>query len=267
MFSCLIVVSESDDPSFLDQALDSVISKQTVKAARYVIVRNGKIGTAALGVIDVYKNRHPELLNLIDISKQVILSEALNMGINECLDGLIARMDPDDISRPQRFQKQLEYFSAYPDTAVCGTWVTEFIEGGDHNKLRSLPVTEVEIRKYTKFRNPLAHPSVMFRKNVIERLGGYPNIPKAQDYLLWVTLIHHGYKVANLPESLLDYRVGSGLTARRDKHYLKSEIQVFQKMRHLGEINFFQFWASLILRNVVRRQPESIREIFYMLRS
>ena len=170
-FNCLIVVSEADDPSFLDQALDSVIDKQTVKASRYVIVRNGMLKKSSLGVIDLYKNRHKDLIKLIDISKQVFLSEALNIGIDECLDGLIARMDPDDISHPHRFEKQLDYFRTSPDISVCGTWVTEFVDGGKHHKLRRLPVTAAQIRKYAKFRNPLAHPSVMFRKRDIEKIG------------------------------------------------------------------------------------------------
>ena len=112
-------------------------------------------------------------------------------------------MDADDISMPDRFQVQIEFMIQNPNISVLGTNVCEFYkEPGDLNNYKHVPLNHKEITSYSKYRNPLNHPSVVFRKRHVFESGSYQNMPFFEDYFLWVRMLKRGYQFQNLNESV-----------------------------------------------------------------
>lgn len=264
--SCLMVVSSSDEEVFLDQALTSISASQSVAAHEYVLVLNGPLDGGVVRLLSQFKETMGSKVKFVNRDKMGTLSDALNEGLKICSCELVARMDPDDIALPLRFERQLVAFCDNQALDICGTYISEFDGDPSIAKLRKLPESHSSILAFAKWRNPLAHSSVMFRKQVILDIGGYPAVGKVQDYLLWVTAIVNGYKLANLSEPLLLFRSGKTHMHRRNLSYLRHEIDVFWRMRNMGFLTTWQFLANLLLRSVVRSQPTFLKKVIYKLR-
>lgn len=131
------------------------------------------------------------------------LVATLNEGLALCRTELIVRMDADDIAMPERLAIQKAYMDAHPEIAVCGSSIIIH----EYDKVYDFPEkTAFDVQSL--FHSPLAHPSVIFRKSIIMRVGGYDiNMPAAEDYDLWVRLLSAGFHIANIPAPLLRYRI------------------------------------------------------------
>ena len=108
-YSVLMSVYFKDDADNLRLAIDSMLN-QTVKPEQYVVVEDGKLTSELNTVIDEYENQYPELFTIVKIAQNKGLANALNEGIKVCRNELVARMDADDISLPERCEKELECF-------------------------------------------------------------------------------------------------------------------------------------------------------------
>src|SRR5690606_1981535 len=128
----------------------------------------------------------------------------------------LARVDSDDINIEERVALQSEFLDAHPEIAAVGGWITEF-EGTPDNivAVRRLPCEPSRLRKFSKRRSPLNHPSVMLRRSAVIATGNYAPLRQAQDYHLWVRMLVHGYKLANLPMVLVNMSAGDRLGGRR----------------------------------------------------
>lgn len=262
-----MVISANDNKNYLLQALDSICKKQTRLADEYVFVRNGTLATALDEILVDFEKRNYSIVKLIDRPIMGSLSEALNDGLSFCSGDLVARMDPDDIAMSTRFAKQLSVFQKNPMIDICGSWIGEFDNNPEQMVLRQLPQENEKIIAYAKWRNPLAHPSVMYRKQSILDVGGYPSVDKAQDYLLWVMGILKGYELFNIPEPLLLFRSGNAHMDRRGWSYFKSEFEVLKRMQHMGFLSLRQYILNIILRCILRCQPVFIKRLIYKIRS
>jgi hypothetical protein len=125
-------------------------------------------------------------------------------------------MDSDDWSTPDRLSRQLEYMRNHPDVAVLGTAYTVIDAQGVATTTVQPPTQDADIRRAMPWRNPICHPSVMFRRKAVLEVGGYLGGLHAEDYDLWLRLAAHpAYKFANLAQVCLGYRVIGVGTARR----------------------------------------------------
>lgn len=178
-------------------------------------------------------------------------TNSLNMGIEMANGKYIARMDGDDFSYPQRFQKQIQFFNSNPDAIVCGTNY-KFMNSHEVNNHPSSPE---EVRVHLLAGCYVAHPTVMFKKEVLlkNNLRYNPEFEPAEDYNLWVEMSRYG-QIGNIPEVLLDYRTHinqvsqkfSGRQQRYTDHarlkmvsYLVPEMTKEQKSIHLSLVNPF----------------------------
>jgi glycosyltransferase involved in cell wall biosynthesis len=137
--------------------------------------------------------------------------DQLNFGLQEAKGEFIARMDADDWSHPDRFAKQVEFLHSHPDIAVVGTQIDIMDENDRPMGHRSYPTDPEAISAALCRYNPLAHPSVMYRKGAVCQSGGYRyrRFPANEDYELWCRLARLRYGLANLPRTLLRYRLHS----------------------------------------------------------
>lgn len=193
------------------------------------------------------------------------LGRALNEGLKFCSFDLVARMDTDDISKPDRFEKQIRFISQHPDISVVGSWVDEFIDTPDHVvSERKLPSTPDELYRFGQTRNPMNHPTVLFRKKKVLEVGGYEHFPLFEDYWLWCRMLQHGCKLGNIPQSLLWFRTSPDVYKRRGGwRYAMTELKFQRELFRLGYIGLPRMILNDISRFVVRIMPNYLRRILY----
>lgn len=223
-YSVLMSIYVKEKPEFFRDALDSMLN-QTVKPDEILIVEDGPLTESLYAVLDEYKAKYPQIVHSIRNEKNLGLGLALNAGLKECRNDLVARMDTDDISVPNRCEKQLEAFVEKPNLDIVGGNITEFIDSVDNKVgVRIVPQTDSEIREYLKKRCPLNHVTVMFKKSSIQKVGGYIDWFWNEDYYLWIRMYLANMVFANVPETLVNVRVGRDMYKRRGSwKYFKSE--------------------------------------------
>jgi glycosyltransferase involved in cell wall biosynthesis len=145
---------------------------------------------------------------------------------------LVATLDADDISEPTRISRQVRFFTEHPDVAVVGTQLIVIDAEGRTIGSRAYPTSHEAILSAMPRFNPIAQPSVMFRKATVLAAGGYSydRYPAVEDYELWSRLATRGVGFANLPEPLLKYRLHpGGMKATRLKGILRGTLDVKQR--------------------------------------
>ena len=217
-FSALVSVYGKDDASFFKEALLSISKEQTVKPAQVVVVEDGPVPEGIEGAIDEAIKAAPECeFTVIRKPQNAGLAAALNTGLKECKYEWVARMDSDDISLPNRFEKQLAFIEKYPIVDVIGGSIAEFSETpGDQQSERHVGLDMKAIREMAKSRTPMNHVTVMYKKSSVEKAGCYSeNFGKLEDYKLWVDLLGNNAELANIDDILVYVRTGNGFITRR----------------------------------------------------
>ncbi len=263
-FSVLMSVYKNEKPDYLREALESIV-QQTVMPNEIVIVKDGLLTEELNAVINKYFEKYPTLFKIVAFEKNRGLGLALRDGFLACSYEYIARMDTDDICKPNRFEKQIKYLEENPCTALLGTWIKEFSDDKNNSDtITKLPCEHQEIVKFAKSRNPFRHMTVFFKKQAVLDSGNYRDFLWFEDYDLWVRVIKKGYKVANLPEFLVDVRADNDMFARRGGwKYLKQDLK-FQKFLFESKfISTFGFVKNVLVRSIVRMLPNGVRVWVY----
>ncbi|PLC51594.1 hypothetical protein CR159_00725 [Pollutimonas subterranea] len=259
-FSVLMSVYHAENPEFLRQALQS-LNDQTLKAGEVVLVEDGPLPDALTHVIDAFRSA----LNIrsVQLATNGGLARALNEGLKHCSHDLVARMDSDDISLPDRFEKQIAFMQRNTDIAASSTALDEFDENGIVFSSRILPLTHEELAKFAKTRSPISHAAAVFRKTAIEAVGGYPPFKRSQDVALWSLLIVRGYRLANLPDKLFMVRAGAGFMARSGLPSFKYEYAVICYQRKIGFLSIFDFVKNTAIRFLLAVAPARFKKALY----
>lgn len=217
-FSVLMSVYGKDDADFFGAALESVTIKQSLKPSQVVIVQDGPVLSQIDETIAKIQVQVPGIeFTVVKKEKNAGLAAALNTGLAVCKYPWIARMDSDDISVSNRFEKQAAYISENPEVSVVGGAIAEFESTvGDMVSERRVAPDHRAIQDMARSRTPMNHVSVMFCKEAVQKVGGYSeDFGKLEDYRLWVDLISAGAILGNLDDVLVHVRVGNGFIERR----------------------------------------------------
>lgn len=261
--SVLISVYKNDNPVYFDQALSSIWDKQIFKPFEVVLIQDGSISESLENVISHWRKKLNEKLVLIKNRENIGLTKSLNNGSKFCTGDFIARMDADDISDPNRFKLQIEFFEKNKDVDVLGGSMQEFRENNELLTVRKYPSSIHEIKKKIAISSPLCHPSVMFRRRVFDE-GNYYNesYKTSQDVDLWFRLILKGYKISNIDNIILFFRINDDLAKRRNISKGITEFKIYFK----GIISLYGFSYRLIyplLRLSFRLMPNGIIKYVY----
>ena len=262
-YSVLMAVYGKEKPEFFRQSIESMLA-QTLPFSDFVLVCDGALTHELNEVISWAQEEMGEKLQIIRLKENKGLGKALRTGVPRSRCSVIARMDSDDISRPDRCERQFRIIERDGYDLVSGT-LQEFVrEPGDMDRLRVLPRTSEEILQYAKKRNPFNHPCVMFRKESVLRVGSYQDFPGFEDYYLWIRMLRKGCKGYNVQEVILDMRTGNGMYDRRGgRDYL---YWVLRFQRYLYCKNFItkkEYIQNCLVRTTVGAIPGGAREKFY----
>lgn len=194
-----VLMPVKDGAAYLSEAVNSILS-QTFIFFELLILNNGSND----GTLEILSQVADNRVTIVHNPRNISLENALNSGIKIAKGKYIARMDADDISLPTRLEQQVNFLEANPSIVLCGAWFEIF---GTRNEVICHPETALEIKAAMLVKNPLCHPLVMFRKDVLINNGySYQNdFHACEDYHLWATLSLN-YAMYNIPEVLLRYR-------------------------------------------------------------
>ena len=263
-YSVLMSVYYKENPEHLKQAIES-IQAQTFPTDDFVLVCDGSLNKELDSVIKKKQQEMKNILNVVRLKKNVGLGNALNKGIQQCKNELVARMDSDDISYPDRCEKQLAVFNTYSEISVCSGIVEEFATNPKVVEARRVPPeTHAEIREFAKVRNPFNHPCVMYKKSDVETVGSYKDFYLLEDYYLWVRMIIAGYRGYNLQEPLLHMRAGTDMYMRRGGlKYAKTQEKLFRFMKYNGFISKGQYIKNCVIRGESSLAPNWLRKFMF----
>ena len=258
--SVLMSVYIRESPKSLSECFDSLLC-QTVQAEEWVLVEDGPLTDELHEVVSLYSSKYPGLIKLVPLEKNVGLGEAFRIGVSECSNDLIARMDTDDISVPNRFEIQWRMFKDNPELDICGSHVREF-EGNIDNVVcaRKVPITDAEIKRYQKRRDAFNHPTVMYKKEAVLRAGNYRNAPLMEDSVLWASMIASGVTCANYDGYLVYMRVDEGMYERRGGlEYFKRYRDARKSIYDAGYISFSDYWITIFAQFAIALAPKGVR--------
>lgn len=198
--SVTVLMPVYNGEQFLTQAIDSIL-KQTFSKFEFLIIDDGSIDSTA----KILKSYIDPRIYLIHNQQNLGLVSSLNLGLKLARGQYVARMDADDISLPHRLYEQVKFMESHPEIAVCGSWVKTI--GHPSGQIWDYPTDSGNILCQLLFECPLAHPTVILRKQNIEKEHFYYNetYRHAEDYELWVRASKK-LTLANLGKVLLLYR-------------------------------------------------------------
>lgn len=264
-FSVILPVYHGDRALALEEALRS-LAEQSLRAAEIVLIEDGPLHDALYQSIAKWQALLPELKR-VALPVNQGLSGALNAGIQAAQYEWLARMDADDCCLPDRFAKQFERMEAEPELALLGTSIIEYDEALEKPRgERRLPLFHDDILRYARWRCPFNHMTVVYRKSVVQTLGGYRNFGAVgDDYELWARFLMGGYRVGNLAEPLVKARTGEAFFRRRRRgwRYFQHERREIEALYRTGLLNQGHRIFHLVVKFLVRMAPAALVKVVY----
>lgn len=248
----IMSIYKNDSLIFVKESVQSILS-QTFAQFHFYLIFDGPVSAD----IDEYISNLQDIrLRLFRTQNNMGLAKALNQLLSEILYypeyRYIARMDADDISLASRLEIQRNFLLNNGHIACVGSWYTEIDESGKLLSYQKFPISNEEIIKFFWKRSPMAHPSVMFRRELIEKAGYYPtNTLRLEDYILWSNALKSDLKLANVPEYLILYRRDKDFYNRRSGirfgfNYIKTRFKINRSIHVPFYIYFYSFFVGVI---------------------
>ena len=261
-FTVITSVYRNDKPEFVQRSIESITTIQTLKPAEVVLVVDGPVPTDLANLISCYEQSSKGFFNVIWLPENKGLGNALRVGVEAAKYEFIARMDSDDVSAPDRFEKQITYMETHPDCDLLGGQISEFIDR-EYNIVgkRIVPCKHDEILMWLKGRCPFNHVSVTMLRSRVLAVGNYLDWHFNEDYYLWIRMAEAGYSFANLPDMLVNVRVGADMYRRRGGwKYFKSEKGLQDYMLKRKMISFPRYCYNVLGRFVIQvAMPNKLR--------
>lgn len=201
-----VVMSVFNADKHVVYAIESILN-QSLKNFEFIII-NDVSSDKSLTIIRKYMKKDSRI-KLVNNKNDLHLAHSLNIGVSIAKADLIARMDPDDISLPDRLKTQYLFLKNHSKVAVVGTYISIVSTSGEEIWERIYPTQSEDIKKIMFRYAPFAHPTVMFRKNIFEEFGGYnPKLKTCEDIDFWFR-IGTKYDFGNIPQKLLRYTLSN----------------------------------------------------------
>lgn len=248
--SVLMPVHAAVQAAHFAAALDSVAS-QSATPREVVVVVDGPVPAS---LAEVLAARDPWVTR-VDLHTQGGAGLALAVGLGRCSSTWVARADADDLNMPERLQVQLEQLRR-DGADVCSAAMTEFV-GSPENRVgvRRAHVDHADFARLMRFRNPVNHPTVVFRREVALRAGGYQALPYLEDYDLWARMLAAGARFTGVDRPLVAYRADGMLERRTNAAAIRAERELQRRLRLYGLVGPVRSRLNWAVRVTYLRLP------------
>ena len=208
----VIMSTYKEDEKLLRESIESILN-QTYKDFEYIIILDYPDNEVHKSVIEEYALKDDRIHFYIN-EKNMGLTDSLNRGLSLCHGEYIARMDADDISLPDRLERQMKYLEKNHYDLIGG--ITEMINenGSLLYSIKSVPTDPKKINKALRYSQCIAHPTWLGKKEVFEKNAGYRHMPLCEDYDFTLRAVLNGFVISNLNEPVLKYRMTSNSISR-----------------------------------------------------
>lgn len=208
----VIMSTYKEDERLLRESIESILN-QTYRDFEYIIILDYPDNDVHKRVIEEYALKDDRIHFYIN-EKNMGLTNSLNRGLSLCHGEYIARMDADDISLPDRLERQMKYLEKNHYDLIGG--ITEMINenGSLLYSIKSVPTDPKKIDKALRYSQCIAHPTWLGRKEVFEKNAGYRHMPLCEDYDFTLRAVLNGFVISNLNEPVLKYRMTSNSISR-----------------------------------------------------
>ncbi|MCR1960625.1 glycosyltransferase [Thomasclavelia cocleata] len=212
---CLVSVIMStykEEEIFLRQAIESILD-QTYKDFEYIIILDNPDNDLHIKIIEEYTNIDKRIKFYIN-KKNIGLTASLNKGLGLAKGIYICRMDADDISISNRIENQKKYLEENKYDLIGG--ISQMIDenGKSIYSIKKVPTDINKIKKALRYNQIISHPTWFGKKEVFDKLNGYRNMPLCEDYDFTLRAVLNGYKISNINETILKYRMTSSSISR-----------------------------------------------------
>lgn len=262
--SVIIATYKGEKPEYLDRAMRSIWDDQKRKPDEIVLVEDGPLTTGLCSVVDAWKEILESRLVVIEKPVNQGLAAALNDAIEVAHGDLIARMDSDDISLPDRFMLQEQYMDEHPEVDILGGSIREFNDEGTLSAVQRYPATMQEVLRTMYKASPLAHPTVMYRSSFFK--AGYRYSSKyhiCEDVTMWYDAAAGGRVINSLQDVLLEFRRNPSVMQRRSREKAWSEFLAYNDgiSRLYGKFSYKYIYS--FMRMCFRLMPASLVSLIY----
>ena len=208
----VIMSTYKEDERLLRESIESILN-QTYRDFEYIIILDYPDNDVHKSVIEEYALKDDRIHFYIN-EKNMGLTDSLNRGLSLCHGEYIARMDADDISLPDRLERQMKYLEKNHYDLIGG--ITEMINenGSLLYSIKSVPTDPKKINKALRYSQCIAHPTWLGKKEVFEKNAGYRHMPLCEDYDFTLRAVLNGFVISNLNEPVLKYRMTSNSISR-----------------------------------------------------
>ena len=263
--STLMSVYVNENQDYLKISMDSILENQTKRPDEFVLVCDGPLTDQLEEVISEYCKRYEGIFKVVRLEENQGLGKALRFGLSKCSNEIIIRADSDDVCIPERIEIQVDYLTKHPEIAAVSSYVDEFDKDWNAPKnVKTLPLEPEQLKKMVKFRNPLNHMAVAFRKSAVLDVGSYRHMPCIEDYDLWARLVAKGYKLANVDKVLVHARVGNGMIKRRsNRQYITSWRILNKDMLKAKMINVVEYVRNMVAIRCFIYMPKGMKALLY----
>src|SRR5215471_9630482 len=261
-FSLLVSVYDGDRPDHIRRAMRSAVDDQTVRPDQVVIVRDGPVRDELARCLDEFQETSPVPVTFVPLRQRGGLGPALDRGLDASWFDVVARMDADDVAMPHRFEVEMPLIQ---DADIVGAGLLEFVEDTDDIVGQRVPPTDPgRIQRYARMHDPFNHPTVVYRRAAVLAAGGYGDLPRMEDYALFVRMLQGGARAVNVAEPLVYYRVGAKAFKRRGgRGLLRSELRLQREFRRRGFTSRPEYVRNVVVRGGYRLIPWWLRRAVY----
>jgi len=242
------------------------VYKNSLQPKQVIVVVDGPLSDKFKNKVRKYQKQYE--FEVVWLEEKSGLTKALNIGLGLVKSKWTFRADGDDVNMEYRFLEQYKLLEQGYE--LVGGWVKEIDRRGNGLGTRKVPETDVEIKKYIRYRNPFNHMTVAYSTERARKVGGYPNIYLREDYGLWASMINDGAKAYNIQKILVHASAGAEQYTRRSgRNYLMAEYSLQKHLIRKKQTTMIVGVLIGFLRALIFGGPKYLHMEFYkrLLRS
>jgi len=256
----VIMATFNEPVEYIKASIESILN-QTYANFEFIII-DDSTNPDTIEAINSYSD--DDKIIIIRENSRMGFARALNEGLKMAKGQCIVRMDGDDISLKDRFEKQLEYFNSNKKIDILGGNMLIMNENGIVISQRKYPKNGILLNINSIFRSPVAHPTVMFRRSILENHLYYDeSFKKAEDTEFWFRLRNKGFVIANVPYNLLNFRISGDLAKKRNVEHFSYNYKA--RFKNFSWKYFYVDIPSIVATKLYLSMPKKLITYIYSI--